>query len=382
MRYVLKHKNIDVANIEINDISIEISAVISIDNILHMPFGVDSANIRTLNRWWKKRAIPDSRVGVEDTLDFLGISSLKELLLKNYGLNLSDQYWVCPHGKNINWDEINYFNNDFKDDIGSIMFGKRAFTEKIDDTSPDIATSGYQQKMWIIRDGRRLLLKAGSRPSFQEPYNEVLAGNISKSLNLPFVNYDVEIREDRPFSVCETFITPDTDFVSARQVLSGVKGYDYPNKYEEYIGKCNALGVKDIQTAIDKMIVLDYIIQNEDRHMANFGLIRDAQNLGFISVAPIFDSSNSLYFRSFNEEIARGAETPATGFESSNKKAISHIKDFSFIDFDGLRSVTHEWRKTLKESKHITEERAKVLQDALNKNINELEKIAANQCSS
>ena len=44
------------------------------------------------------------------------------------------------------------------------------------------------------------------------------------------------------------------------------------------------------------MIVLDFLIGNEDRHFNNFGLIRNAVTLEWIGVAPIFDCGTSLWY--------------------------------------------------------------------------------------
>ncbi len=41
------------------------------------------------------------------------------------------------------------------------------------------------------------------------------------------------------------------------------------------------------------MIVLDYIIANEDRHLNNFGLLRNAETLEWYGFAPIYDSGSS-----------------------------------------------------------------------------------------
>ena len=42
------------------------------------------------------------------------------------------------------------------------------------------------------------------------------------------------------------------------------------------------------------MFILDYIMLNEDRHLNNFGIIRDVQTLNWIGTAPIFDTGESL----------------------------------------------------------------------------------------
>lgn len=46
------------------------------------------------------------------------------------------------------------------------------------------------------------------------------------------------------------------------------------------------------------MILLDYIILNEDRHFRNFGMIRDANTGKWLKPAPIFDSGSSLFHNS------------------------------------------------------------------------------------
>lgn len=40
------------------------------------------------------------------------------------------------------------------------------------------------------------------------------------------------------------------------------------------------------------MIVLDYLIVNEDRHQNNFGVVRNAETLEYLGAAPIYDSGH------------------------------------------------------------------------------------------
>ncbi len=50
------------------------------------------------------------------------------------------------------------------------------------------------------------------------------------------------------------------------------------------------------------MFILDYLILNEDRHLNNFGIIRNVNNLNWIDIAPIFDNGQSLNILDYNEE--------------------------------------------------------------------------------
>ena len=42
------------------------------------------------------------------------------------------------------------------------------------------------------------------------------------------------------------------------------------------------------------MIILDFIMANEDRHLGNFGVIRDVESLQWVAICPIFDTGRSL----------------------------------------------------------------------------------------
>ena len=42
------------------------------------------------------------------------------------------------------------------------------------------------------------------------------------------------------------------------------------------------------------MLAIGYIMMNGDRHMNNFGLVRDADTLEHICLAPVYDTGTSL----------------------------------------------------------------------------------------
>ena len=92
--------------------------------------------------------------------------------------------------------------------------------------------------------------------------------------------------------------------------MRSVKKDNSTSVYRHYLNCCDALGAPGVERAVDQMIVLDYLIANEDRHQNNFGLIRDANTLDWIGAAPIFDSGSSLGYDKLASQIhfARGVE--------------------------------------------------------------------------
>ena len=80
------------------------------------------------------------------------------LLVRCYGLSLSDQYWICPEGSGLTWDAVNFFDNDFSDDIGDVLFGANKKADVLDFSSPDNTSDGNLKKRWKIMGGKRKII--------------------------------------------------------------------------------------------------------------------------------------------------------------------------------------------------------------------------------
>ena len=142
--------------------------------------------------------------------------------------------------------------------------GKATDTANFDLNSPDNTTNGYLKKRWKIIDGKRCLLKTGSNPFMQQPFNEVIASLVAERLGIPHVPYTLLWDDGIPYSVCEDFVTPETELVSAWRVMQSVKKDNSTSVYRHYLNCCEAAGIKGMEHAVDQMIVLDYLIANED----------------------------------------------------------------------------------------------------------------------
>ncbi|WP_228725157.1 HipA domain-containing protein [Caproicibacter fermentans] len=299
-QYVLMHKNVSVADLELDTASGSISAVGSVHDDAHVPVGISvkkgKIDRATLNEWWQGRAIPASRDGIRHALMELNVATTQQLLDKCLGLSLSDQYWICPHNSGIEWRNVNFFDNTFSDDIGNILLGKGSSSNKISLMSPDNTSDGWLKKKWAILDGKRCLIKGGSGATQQEPYNEVLASRIMDRLSIPHAAYTLMLQEDYPYSVCEDFITPQTELIPAWYIMHTRQKPNHVSVYQHYIDCCKTLGIPGVRNSLDRMMVLDYIIANEDRHQTNFGAVRNAETLEWVGTAPIFDSGSSLWF--------------------------------------------------------------------------------------
>jgi hypothetical protein len=156
-----------------------IDKVGALHNPAHLPIGTtglrdadrDKPNRAALNEWWLGRSVPASRDKIEAALCALDLRSPAALIIKCYGLSLSDHYWVLLEDYGLAWDGINFFKYDFSKDIGDVLFGHEPKDRlALDLISPDNASDDWLRKKWSVRDGKRILIKGGSGVFEQEPF--------------------------------------------------------------------------------------------------------------------------------------------------------------------------------------------------------------------
>jgi len=384
LRYTLMHKNIAVADIDIDETLGGISKIRGIISEEHLPVGVvrmqrqnETIDRFAFNQWWTGRSIPASRMGLSDMLDTLGIASSNLLLTKCLGLSLSDHYWIRPYESNMLWEDVNFFDNGFSDDIGDLLFGTNGKNSGFDLSSPDNTSDGNLKKRWKIIDGKRYLLKSGSNPYSQQTFNEVIASKIMERLGIDHVPYSVTWINDEPYSVCEDFVTKDTELISAWRVLQLRTKANHESEYLHYVNICRELGI-DIVSSLDKMIVLDYIIANEDRHFNNFGLLRDANTLEWIGAAPIFDSGTSLWYDRLTSRIPINGVNckPFKKTHGEQIKLVSSLEWFEASKLDGIEDEILEVFSDDKAAQYIDTERAKTIAAEVRNRIEVVESMA------
>ncbi len=332
-----------------------------------------------LNQWWTERSIPESRSGIREALETLNISNTKTLLVRCFGLSLSDQYWIKPQERNIAWDEVNFFENPFSEDVGDILFGGVKDGKELDFSSPDNTSDGCLKKRWKIIDGKRCLIKGGSNPFRQQPFNEVIASKIMELLWIPHVSYELLWLGNTPHSVCEDFVTAETELVSAWWILQTQKKENSQSLYQHFKKCCEDLGIQDVETAMNRMLVLDYLIANEDRHLNNFGVLRNAETLEWLGFAPIFDSGSSLGYDKLPPQIRVGKDIICKPFKKAHEEQLKLVTDFSWIDFCKLANVADVIAEVFAQDKNqewINEERVQAIQTATEKRIRALQDIA------
>ena len=132
-KYTLMNRDYEVLNFSLNANTKQFVSIDKVCDIKHAPIAITSLrgktpSLQSLTYWWKHRSIPVSRPGVASKLAELGLAETSDVAIDTLGFSLSDQYWIKPRSTNLEWGELNYFDNAFgiADTRGKVRIGGSA----------------------------------------------------------------------------------------------------------------------------------------------------------------------------------------------------------------------------------------------------------------
>lgn len=160
-----------------------------------------------------------------------------------------------------------------------------------------------------------------------------------EKLNIPHVTYSLIWDNNIPYSVCEDFVDENTELVPAWQVLMTQKRNNSTSLYQHFTNCCEGLGIYNISTFLDYMITIDYIIANEDRHLNNFGLLRNVETLEWIGIAPIYDSGSSLGFDKLPNQMKSEKDIECKPFKNDFLEQLQLVQSFDWLDLSKLDNI-------------------------------------------
>lgn len=391
MKCILMNKNTEVLMADYDTANGVFSQIYDIYNIDYAPYilksfyikdDIDNSPFRTnISEWFKSRGIPSWRDKLDILLHRLNISAPSELLDKSFGLSLSDQYWIKPYNIDVKYDDINFFDNDFDYSEfleASLSKNSKTIVKKSALKTPNNTTDGMLRKAWIIEDGTRYLLKGGYKNELLQPFNEVLASEICKRLGFNHVEYTLDIYKDMVVSKCPCFINKDTELVTCHQIRNDMDRHNNIDDYEDYINILEENGIKNARIEMENMYILDFLIMNEDRHLNNFGIIRNVNTLKWLCCAPIFDNGQSLNIEYYDDnELHISGEGRFFYEVKPFDEIIKVVEDIKRIDIDKLDGIVEWFDDLLHKYQYITnfsDTRINKLCILLNRQINKLKK--------
>ncbi len=316
-----------------------------------------------IGTWLQNRQAPKHREHIAALLKSCGCDDLDGYIRFTYALTLNDSFWIRPANKPLKWVDVSLFCNEFDETIARIAFEGGLYGEQFSTTSPEFGTDGTFAKCWIREDDKIYLIKQGSsgaRNAGLEPYSEMYTSQLALHICTDAIPYEVVRYRGKVASKCLLFTNEQEGFAPISRVLPG---RPTAGKLLEYF---SGIGSDD---AFRRMLVLDALVLNTDRHMGNFGILFDTDTMVPIRMAPVFDNNQALLPYAENEnfmdlqrylasrptrigndfnEIAHALLTPAIRADLRN------LSDFKFD-----RSTRYS----------LPEERLKVLEKVVNMQI-------------
>ncbi|MBR5317406.1 MAG: HipA protein [Lachnospiraceae bacterium] len=237
-----------------------------------------------------QRQAPKHREHIKRIMRQAGCDHLEGFLQVTKALSLNDTFWVKSYESNLSWNEVSLYRNNFDETIARLAFEGGEYTSRFSATSPEFSTDGLYAKCWVRKNENIFLLKTGSEQYGMEPYSEYFASQISSKICVDAVQYSLDYYHSRLVSKCPIFTNETEGFAAALKVLdtNKVKETAYLLEYFQKVG---------VEDAFRRMVVLDALIINNDRHIGNYGFVIDNATQKILRMAPVFDHNRSLAYK-------------------------------------------------------------------------------------
>lgn len=347
--YELMHKDDVVASLQLDDLSGAILKVTPCANPELLPLG-GSQGADSLRKWWLRRAVPISQGNIAALLQQEGIPSTQSLLVRNLGLSLSDHYWIKPNGSELTWKDVSLFSNSFRDPLESMQIqhshSAASASTQTPAYSPSSSLQGDLIKKWLIVDDTRCLLKGNRGANSQQSLNEVLASMLHEKQGFANHVHYLPVKltgsaSEQYGCICEDFASETLEFIPAIDVVDSEKKDNAVSTYEHFIHVCaeHGLSEQEVRGFLEYQILTDFVLTNTDRHLNNFGILRDSQTLKFVRMAPIFDSGNSMFWDAPRlPERSDCTEITVNSFRKTETELLKLVTDRSRVRMELLPS--------------------------------------------
>lgn len=252
-------------------------------------------NTGNVKKWLETRAIDCHRANsrlLKKALRLIEKDDISTVLSVN-AVTITDNYWIKPINSDLTYEDVR-FDNDYFATLaltGSYdSFNKAANSKK--SKTPELTNIGSFEKCWKLRKGQWWMHK---KANHDEMFSELFIYKLGIELGFKMAEYE------RGSGVIKTKDFTDNALVNFEPAFS------FMGDDEDYIKTVEMLKVicPDAVGDYVKLLFLDTICANPDRHTFNFGILRDADTGEVLGLAPNFDNNMALISRGYPKNITR-----------------------------------------------------------------------------
>ena len=128
------------------------------------------------------------------------------------------------------------------------------------------------------------------------------------------------------------------------------------------------------------MIVVDFIMANIDRHLGNFGFLRNPDTLEWLGPAPVFDTVSSLFYKTPTNLLSDDASISSSailarpfGYKQSDQLKLLPCKD---LPFDKLNDIAEWYENPLQQNERMSADRRSLLCKLLKERVKKLKELS------
>ena len=259
--------------------------IVKNDNLLPMYL----KKISNADMWLETRAIDSHRANSRLLKKALRLAEKDDVSTVAHvnAATITDNYWIRAIGSDLTYDDIkfsdDYFSNlALKGNYDS--FNRAASSNK--SRTPELTNTGSFEKCWKLRNGKWWMYK---RANHSEMFSELFVYELGLALGFNMAVYergdgyikslDFTNSASVNFEPASTFMGDNEDYIDVVKTLKNI----CPEVIPDYI----------------RLIFMDTIVANPDRHTNNFGLLRDIETGKIIGFAPNYDNNMALIARGY-----------------------------------------------------------------------------------
>lgn len=250
--------------------------------------------------WLASRAIDSHRTNsrlLKKALRLRAADDASTALAVN-AATVTDCYWFKPEGCDAVYEDIRFKENYF--DKLALHGDPDSFGKKPSRT-PELTNTGSYEKCWRLINGEWWMYKSGND---NEYFSELFICKLSQKLGLPTAHYEMHDGYIRT----RNFVTGTN--ANFEPIASLTDDDDYGNCFD-IIYAISPLLAEDYL----KIIWMDTICFNMDRHVQNFGFLRDRDSGEILSMAPNYDNNIALISRGYPKRADRKEDGLITFFK-------------------------------------------------------------------
>lgn len=248
-----------------------------------MPIGFDN-----IQKWIDNRKGSKHNAHLKKIMAMCGCDTTEGFIAVTHSATINDTFWIKSDKESISWRDVSLYTNDFDQVVSRLAFeGVGLYGIELSSTVPELSTEGSFRKCWRKEAQDIFLYKRGQDGGFNaglEPYCEVLASELASRLCCDSVQYELVRLYGELATKCRLFTNEKEGYVPAAK-------YHIEKNLRELLRFYDQMGSEE---DFRRMIVLDGLTFNVDRHAGNYGVLVNNDTLEPIKMAPVFDFNLSM----------------------------------------------------------------------------------------